>query len=73
MHSVVKNVFIIIGTLVMSLLLFSLVFGDAGRGLIWEGVEPVYQANWRMNTYDDGALIGNQMTSTFNQTVEITE
>lgn len=73
MHSFVKNVFIIIGTMMISLVLFFIVFGETGRGVMWGALEPVFQTNWNMNTYNDGALIGTQLTHTFDEAVEIND
>lgn len=67
----VKDIFLIIGTLVVSLLLFALMFGDTGKLFIWDSIEPLFQANWKVSTFDDGVLISNKLTETFDNVVEI--
>lgn len=71
MHSMVKTVFVIIGTMMLSLVLFNIVFGDIGRSLIWGDLEPIFQHNWEMNTYKDGELIGEKLAKTFDEAEEV--
>lgn len=73
MNGVLKYVFLIIGTLVASLLLYMLVFGDVGRNLTWNALEPVYINEWNEATFHEGDMTSEHMTDTFNNTVDISE
>lgn len=73
MQSVIKQVFMIIGAVVMSLLLYMLVFGQAGRTLMWEALEPVYINEWSEATFNEGNQTSEFLTDTFNTGVDISE
>lgn len=65
--------FVIIGTMAVSLLLFSLMFGDTGRKFMWGSMEPIFQSNWDTYTLKDGEVVGEKITETFDNTTEITD
>jgi hypothetical protein len=71
MSSMVKHVFVIVGTLVLSLILFQLFLGDIGRERIWHMIEPVFKSTWNANTFNDGKLIEQQYTTNFNSLQEV--
>lgn len=71
MNSVIKQVFLIIGAMVVSLLLYTLVFGDLGKRAMWTGLEPAFQKNWDRYTYDDGERVGEVLTDIFDSAIEV--
>ena len=71
MNNIVKDVFLIIGTLMASLLLFYLAFGDPGRTFMWTGAEPVFQAEWRTATHNDGNTMSAIMNDVFDDAKDI--
>lgn len=73
MEGLVKQVFLIIGALVASLLLFVIVLGDEGKGVIWANLEPTFQTNWERNTLEDGNLVSERLKTTFDGVVEVTQ
>lgn len=54
-ESLIKTVFSIIGTLLVSLILFTMIFTQTGQGFIWRAVEPMMLDQWRQSTMDNGA------------------
>lgn len=71
MHSIVKDVFIIIGTLMASLLLFYLAFGDPGRNVMWGGAEPVFQEEWNKATSNNGDTMSAIMNKVFDEVEDV--
>lgn len=60
MDSLIKVMFKIIGTLILSLVIYTLVFGDAGRNLMWRGpsgdsgINAGMKAVWHRYTLNEG-------------------
>lgn len=54
MHGMVKYVFLILGTLVLSLLLYTFIFGAPSRKFYWDALEPSFQESWGNATYRNG-------------------
>lgn len=50
----VKYVFLIVGTLALSLVLYSWVFGAPSRQFYWNALEPAYQNSWGDATFHNG-------------------
>lgn len=73
MNDLIKQVFLIVGTMVASLLLYMLVFGDAGRDIVWSAIEPVYINEWDVATFHEGNQTTEHMNDTFNKGVDISE
>jgi hypothetical protein len=69
--SLVKNVFVILGVMMISTLLFSVVFSGLGRSLIWGAIEPVFQSTWMDNTMQDGSLVDKALTEDFDSLIEV--
>lgn len=70
MNSLVKNVFNIIAMCTLSLILWGIVF-VWGRPLIWDGIEPALEKNWKMYTFEDGKLIEDVLTVEFNNVKDL--
>lgn len=66
MSSVLKNVFSILGIMLISLLLFNLVFGNRGRSIMWGGIKPVIEKSWKDNTLNDGKGIYDTLNVEFD-------
>ncbi len=71
MNSLVKNVFGIIAICTLSLLLWGMMF-VWGKPIMWDGIRPALEQNWKMYTYEDGRLIEEALTHTFNNTHDLT-
>lgn len=71
MSSVVKNVFSILGIMLISLLLFNLVFGARGRATMWGGIKPAIEKNWKDNTLNDGKDVYDAVTNEFNSVADL--
>lgn len=54
MHGMVKYVFLIVGTLTLSLILYSWVFGAYSRQFYWNALEPAFQNSWGSATFHNG-------------------
>lgn len=54
-ESLIRTVFSIIGTLLVSLILFTMIFTQTGQSFIWTAVEPMMLDQWRQSTMDNGA------------------
>ena len=54
MHGMIKYVFLILGTLALSLLLYTFIFGAPSREFYWNALEPSYQDSWGAATYKNG-------------------
>ncbi len=39
---------------------------------MWDGIRPALEQNWKMYTYEDGRLIEEALTHTFNNTHDLT-
>lgn len=73
MNTFLKEIFLVIGIMALSMLLFALMFNDAGHRFIWNALEPVFQSHWRMYSLNNGSITGDQLDVIFNNTVEVTE
>lgn len=54
-ENLIKYVFSIIGTLLVSIILFILVFGTLGQQTFWKIIEPTMIRQWQESTLDNGA------------------
>lgn len=59
MSSLIKNVFLIIGSLVAALLMGIVIFSSTGQQFIWSGIHPVMEDQWNQCTMDNGAERSN--------------
>ena len=53
-ESLIKTVFSIVGTLLVSIVLFTMIFTASGQQFIWRAVEPAMLEQWRESTMDNG-------------------
>lgn len=54
-ESLIKYMFSIIGTLLVSIILFTMIFGTFGQQLLWRVIEPAMLTQWEESTMDNGA------------------
>lgn len=54
-ENLIKYMFSIIGTLLLSILLFILIFGTVGQQTMWKIIEPTMIRQWQESTLDNGA------------------
>ena len=71
MSEFIKNVFYIIGMLVLSLCLWTLLFGDIGRSIMWNGTRPIMERHWLSYTLDDGRLLEQALDAEFDMLVDL--
>lgn len=50
----IKIVFIVIGTLVVTLTLFNMIFSKTGQEFLWKAIEPAMLDQWSLSTMDNG-------------------
>lgn len=56
-ENLVKHVFSILGTLLVGIILFIIIFGTAGQQLMWTAIEPAVIEQWQNSTFDNGTEI----------------
>ena len=66
MHSLLKNVFVLLGITLISLMLYNITFGIRGRTVMWSGIKPVVEKTWKEQTLNDGKTIEEALTNEFN-------
>lgn len=71
MHGLVKNVFILVGTMTASLLLFYLMFIGPGRTLMWQGTEPSFKHEWNNATQHNGDETSQIFNTVFDTAEDI--
>lgn len=71
MESLVKNAFVILGTCVVSLLMWRFIFID-GKPLFLNAIEPQLEYNWSLYTMNDGRDMDTTLTREFNSVVDLT-
>ena len=54
MHNTIGDVVKIIGALIVSLVLFGMLFSSKGQNFLWGRIEPVMQNHWEDVTMDNG-------------------
>ena len=54
-ENLIKYMFSIIGTLLVSIILFILIFGTVGQQTMWKVIEPTMIRQWQESTLDNGA------------------
>lgn len=70
MSSVVRQVFIITGIMMLSLVLFTVLMGDTGRERIWNFIEPTFEKTWETHSFNDGQILSNSYNDFFNNIYE---
>lgn len=71
MHSFVLSMFKIVGALMVSLLLFGIMFSSSGKTFIWGNLEPTFQNAWNAATMNDGDVMKAQLTKTFDNAKDL--
>lgn len=71
MSMFVRNIFIIAGTMMFSLLIFAVMFGHTGKSFMWTNMEPVFQHSWDKYTLTDGKLVNDNINQVYNSAVEL--
>lgn len=54
-ESLIQKVFSILGTLLVSLILFSMIFTAVGQNFLWRAIEPAMENQWKDSTLNNGA------------------
>lgn len=54
MKSMIKTVFIIIGVLTASLLMYLLLFSSTGQTFMWNAIRPAMEQQWNMSSMNNG-------------------
>lgn len=53
MNSMIKYVFLLLGTMLASLLIYGTLFGQVGRTAMWQGMNEGYISSWKLYTMHD--------------------
>ena len=53
-HSAIKQVFLILGYLVLALVLYGMIFTAPGQQILWGAIEPAVNNQWKQSTLDNG-------------------
>ena len=64
-ENLIKTTFSIIGTLLVSLILFIMLLSATGQNFLWKAIEPVMLDQWRQCSMDNGARRTVVFESTF--------
>jgi hypothetical protein len=67
----IKQVFLIIGAMLVSLLLFISIFSDTSRSMVWSVMEPTFIRLWEEITLNDGRLVSELNNEMFYNLKEI--
>ena len=70
MNSYIKTVFSIIAVLIVSMVLWYLIFGAAGRTFMWNAIEPAMQNHWSECTMQDGKVLSDTFAQVFDNAPE---
>ncbi len=54
MEKIISRVFLILGTLIASLIIFYLLFSGSTQTILWRGIRTIIQNEWSAVTYDNG-------------------
>lgn len=66
----VKKVFKIIAIMLLSFILWVIVFGATGRTFMWNAIEPAMQKRWSQTTLNDGKILSGVVSSEFDGAVD---
>lgn len=64
--SLIKTVFLVIGSMLVATLIFELLFSSAGQTFMWNAIEPAMQDQWEEVTMDNGAVRSEIYEKQFN-------
>ena len=53
-EKLIKIVFITIATLIISIILFTMIFSKGGQEFLWKAIEPAMLNQWTLSTMDNG-------------------
>lgn len=73
MKTLVSGVFKWIITLMLSLILFTIMFGTTSRQFFWANLEPTYKQIWLSYTFNDGKDIDQVYQANFDAAVSAKE
>ena len=54
-EGLIKQTFVILGTLLVSIIMFTIIFGTVGQQFMWRAIEPAMINQWQESTLDNGA------------------
>lgn len=53
-ESLIKTIFVIVGTLLVSLIMYSIIFTPNGQQFLWSAIEPAMVNQWKESSMDSG-------------------
>lgn len=53
-ESLIKTIFVIVGTLLVSLIMYSIIFTPKGQQFLWSAIEPAMVNQWEESSMDSG-------------------
>ncbi len=68
----VARVFSVLSALMVSLLVWTLLFGYTGRQIMWNGLRPAFEREWDLHTMNSGELANQEFQELFNKGVDLT-
>lgn len=54
-HNLIKIMFSVLGTLLVGIVLFTMIFTATGQNFMWKVIEPAMLDQWRQCSMDNGA------------------
>ena len=63
--NIIKSVFSIIAVLLVSLVLWAMIFGATGRTIMWQAIEPAMAKHWSECTMKDGKVLSDTFSGVF--------
>lgn len=70
-NDMLKNIFTVVIAMMISLVLFIVIFGDTGKGVIWSRIEPVLTGHWDALTFNDGGDLGDARSVPFENATDL--
>lgn len=71
MNALITGVFKVVAVMMVSLILFSIMFTDTPRKFIFEQVQPVMASTWKDASFDNGKIKTKIWDETFSKAQQI--
>lgn len=53
-ENLIKTMFVVMGTLLISLIMYSIIFTPSGQKFLWSAIEPAMINQWEESSMDSG-------------------
>jgi len=66
MHNVIGKIFLILGSLLIASIMYSIIFTAEGQTFMWSRIAPAMEAHWQECTMNNGAKRDEIVTDLFD-------